>query len=649
MRKIVNVIIICAQLFIIQTIYAQIDKEFFSQAQDLLGNTQICQKSAIPLSKGIHNAKLTNHPSTPLYSGPSVVCPKIGSLTRSTVFDALGSAKSTFDQNWLYVRISGSRQVEAWVPAKYVTLGVPKEYASESIPETKLQLKSNLNVRECPDTACRRVTLLRRSDIVVASKLSTNNWYYIESGKATGWLSGLHVDIVGVENSKELAEKKSRTTTDAINARQNDIAKADTESSLDNTQASSQSISASSDNNSESKPITPNNKETSHLAEDIESNKSRNTELTAAQQSLKQQVDPCTKGEVVLNSVSRNVWRTTQNFEAKLAASAECKTAETIEKHAAVINIGEGNYFIKIAYLNSNDLVYQTGYISKDHYYDSVVEKEKVPPHFKQQEIKKLLVTSQLYFQSWHYPISEAWKPVSRFYGRHTFFMSILLMLIIIGPLYAWSRTRPLIIQSGQYILRIATAVLTAIYTLITDVLSLIHDALMKAKLREIVSNWNTMIEGLNVAPSDFYAALENRLKEKQLGGASVFKLEWREGGIFSPYRLYLRVRRKDHAFDICAAPFGNGTFFSWWLGELPRGLIGLMYRIPFIAWLAYFYDRTFRPMTYYRLDTMSMFQSLVHSAVLEVIDGYTSDEGLRTLESDERKPMMKEFFNLKR
>ncbi len=647
--KIINIAILLAYLVISQIAQAQIDKELFSQAQDLLGNSQICQKTATPLPKGAHNAKLANYPSTPLYSGPSVVCPKIGSLTRSIAFVVLGSTKSTFNQSWFYVRISGSRQAEAWVPSKYVTLGAPKEYASKPIPETKVQLKSNLNVRECPDTACRRVALLRRSDNVIASRHSTNNWYYIKSGNASGWVSGLHVEVISADISKAPEMKRLPTTTDATNSKQNNFAKPDTESSLGNPQTSSQSIAASSDSNSKSISIIPQYNETTHLTEEIETNKPRKTEITPAQESSKDQIDPCTQGEVVLNTVSRHLWRTTKSFEANVAASPECIRSETIEKHAALINIGEGDQFIKIAYLGSSDSLHQTGYISKNRFTDLVTEKEEVPPHFREPEIEKLLVTSQQYFQSWHYAISEAWKPVSRLYERHPIFMSILLMLIMIGPLYAWSKTRPLIIQAGQYILQIATAVLTAIYTLFADVLSIIRDALMKAKLRDIVSNWNTMIEGLNVAPSDFYTALENRLKEKQLAGASVFKLEWREGGILSPYRLYLRVSRKDHAFDICAAPFGNGMFFSWWLGELPRGLIGLMYRIPFIAWLAYFYDKTFRPMTYYRLDTMSMFQSLVHSAVLEVIDGYTSEEGLRSVENDERKPMMKEFFNLKR
>ena len=37
-----------------------------------------------------------------------------------------------------------------------------------------------------------------------------------------------------------------------------------------------------------------------------------------------------------------------------------------------------------------------------------------------------------------------------------------------------------------------------------------------------------------------------------------------------SANRQYLRMHRGKHAFDICAAPFGNGFFVSWWLTEPP-------------------------------------------------------------------------------
>ena len=122
--------------------------------------------------------------------------------------------------------------------------------------------------------------------------------------------------------------------------------------------------------------------------------------------------------------------------------------------------------------------------------------------------------------------------------------------------------------------------------------------------------------------------------------------IKHKEGGIFSSKRVYLRVTRKNHAFDICGAPFGNGTFFSWWLGELPSWFFTILYSLPIFYWIAVLLEKLFKPETYYRYDSMAMFQALVHSAVLEVVDQYTNEKGLVRVRGDDRKPKMKDFFD---
>ena len=160
-----------------------------------------------------------------------------------------------------------------------------------------------------------------------------------------------------------------------------------------------------------------------------------------------------------------------------------------------------------------------------------------------------------------------------------------------------------------------------------------------------IFSNWNTMIEGLDLSPKEFYSALKEAIDSKQVPDTKKTSVMWGEGGMLSAKREYLRVRRKEHAFDICCAPFGNGTFFSWWLGEVPSGFLAFLYSIPFLGWLAYFFEKFFKPDTYYKIDTMMMFQSLVHSAVLEVIDQHTNEKGLKPIDGDDRKPHMKDVL----
>ncbi|MEM6819885.1 MAG: hypothetical protein AAF578_13965 [Pseudomonadota bacterium] len=163
------------------------------------------------------------------------------------------------------------------------------------------------------------------------------------------------------------------------------------------------------------------------------------------------------------------------------------------------------------------------------------------------------------------------------------------------------------------------------------------------AKATIIFSHWSTMIEGLNASPKEFFAAVEAAVKDKQLDKAKHSRINWKEGGMLSAKREYLRIKRQEYAFDVCGAPFGNGFFVSWWLGEVPSGFLGLLIDVPVLGPLI---ERFVKPQTYYKIDTANMFQSLVHGAVLQVIDDMTETQGVRALPQTERKPEMKSFFS---
>ena len=163
------------------------------------------------------------------------------------------------------------------------------------------------------------------------------------------------------------------------------------------------------------------------------------------------------------------------------------------------------------------------------------------------------------------------------------------------------------------------------------------------SKPNHIISHWSTMIEGLEASPMEFFEAVEKAITNKQMENIKFWRSTWSEGGIMSAKREYLRVRRKDLAYDICGAPFGNGFFVSTWLGDHELGLVAKLFSIPILGPML---ERMFKPQTYYRYDTAGMFQSLVHSAVLEVIDTMTNAKGLRALPETERKPEMRNFFD---
>jgi hypothetical protein len=206
----------------------------------------------------------------------------------------------------------------------------------------------------------------------------------------------------------------------------------------------------------------------------------------------------------------------------------------------------------------------------------------------------------------------------------------------------------------------------------------------------DAISSWNKMFADFQTSPLEFYAAVAQAVGQRQIPDTTISRVEHKEGGVASSGREYLRVRRGTFAFDICAAPFGKDFFFSSWLAEPPMlsGLYKLLImfgllivfavfeaysfflgpfefllvllialfvisqgespvstavgELPGIGWL---YRAFFKPPTYYRHDTGSMFLSAVHGVVLEVIDGLTTAKGVRALTELERKPVMREFF----
>lgn len=209
-----------------------------------------------------------------------------------------------------------------------------------------------------------------------------------------------------------------------------------------------------------------------------------------------------------------------------------------------------------------------------------------------------------------------------------------------------------------------------------------------------VLSHWYKLIDGLSTSPLDFYGSVERVLNSRGVPDAKPSRIDWKEGGAFSAAREYLRITRGRYSFDICAAPYGNGSFFvSWWLGE-PRPspliptlvlfatylalvillsstlgvvtgvfgafvvIVGAVFVIgiflPESPWEAYLvvipvfgalYERFLRPTTYYKIDTALMFQCSVHAAVLEVIDELTKSSGIPSLSELERKPILRGFY----
>jgi hypothetical protein len=165
----------------------------------------------------------------------------------------------------------------------------------------------------------------------------------------------------------------------------------------------------------------------------------------------------------------------------------------------------------------------------------------------------------------------------------------------------------------------------------------LIGIARARSTEKQVVRHWSHLIDDFEYSPKEFYSALEQELKARDIPKASGEDLWVTQGGLLTGKRRYLRVKRGKHRMDICAAPFGRSFFFSWWLIEPPSWL-----RLsPIIGWLINF----LWPETYFKIDTALMFQSAVHQAVQDVIDQVSTAKGVRALTEGERKPIMRGFF----
>lgn len=227
------------------------------------------------------------------------------------------------------------------------------------------------------------------------------------------------------------------------------------------------------------------------------------------------------------------------------------------------------------------------------------------------------------------------------------------------------------------------------------------------AKQATVISHWGHLFENFQTPSLPFYRSVEAAVQARDVPEAHWSQILHKEGGLASANREYLRIHRGKHAFDICAAPFGTGFFFSWWFTEPPLKfgilytlgfLLGLLiafviastigaaigiamfglfvgtlmswivsfFGVPVLLWLlgngmrqgkisgestvlamplvGTVYEWIFAPTTYYAVDTALMFQEAINNAVQEVIQCVTAEKGIRALTEDERKPIMTKF-----
>jgi hypothetical protein len=155
-------------------------------------------------------------------------------------------------------------------------------------------------------------------------------------------------------------------------------------------------------------------------------------------------------------------------------------------------------------------------------------------------------------------------------------------------------------------------------------------------------SNWNQYLDKFSYSSEDIYKQLESKILDYEVQNLKTKLVTLTEGNEFSDSRMYLRISRKDYHFYICASPFGNSFFISWWLEYLPHSNERFVGAIPLIGRRL---QRMFYPLSYYRMDSISMFQKLTHSCVTEVLDGILKEAGYKGEGTLREKPKVADFF----
>jgi hypothetical protein len=162
----------------------------------------------------------------------------------------------------------------------------------------------------------------------------------------------------------------------------------------------------------------------------------------------------------------------------------------------------------------------------------------------------------------------------------------------------------------------------------------------------EVIAHWNTLIEGFQFSPQRFYDMVSEAVTRRSMPYTTLSKVQFKEGNFLSAKRDYLRINyaKEDFYFAVCGGQFGTGFFVSYWQLQPPDGcLVALFKSFPVLSLIA---RALVRPWTYYRVDTVTMFNTAVHQAITEVVDTITSSaQGIRQLTESERKPVMRELM----
>ena len=163
----------------------------------------------------------------------------------------------------------------------------------------------------------------------------------------------------------------------------------------------------------------------------------------------------------------------------------------------------------------------------------------------------------------------------------------------------------------------------------------------MKSK-KEVLNHWNILIHNLGYSSQEFYKKLNTELDSQKISGLKFKTSEKKTSSILSHKRLYATITYDGYVYDVCAAPFGESFFVSYWMQGTLNPMENFVSRIPFLGKRLV---KLFFPVTFYRIDTSNMFHSLMHETIIELVNTISQENELETLTDQQTTPKMKNLF----
>src|SRR5580704_11760873 len=155
---------------------------------------------------------------------------------------------------------------------------------------------------------------------------------------------------------------------------------------------------------------------------------------------------------------------------------------------------------------------------------------------------------------------------------------------------------------------------------------------------QRILGHWDRLASGLRLSALSFYDVVEQTIREREIEGVEIDRITWAERGVLSRLSIYLQLSFDTAVFIVSAIPMGTSTYLSWWLALSNRGIAAWLSELRFFGWM---FRPLFRPLTFYRIDSLLAFEQALHAAVVESIDRLTTSKGVRRLQDAERKPIL--------